>query len=109
MTTQQPFGNIITAATTHLSTIDPIMRTTIEQIGPCTLKPNPDIFNSLVDSIISQQISVKAANAILARVRAVMPNGIVTPQALAACDSDTLRALGLSTQKARYILSLVEH
>jgi DNA-3-methyladenine glycosylase II len=109
MTTQIPFDDIITAATTHLSNIDPVMRTTIEQIGPCTLKPNPDIFNALVDAIISQQISVKAADAILARVRAALPDGSITPEALAACDFDKLRTLGLSTQKARYILSLVEH
>ncbi len=104
-----PFDDVISAATTHLSNVDPVMRTTIEQIGPCTLKPDPDIFNALVDAIISQQISVKAADAILARVRAALPSGIVTPEALATYDFDKLRTLGLSTQKARYILSLVEH
>lgn len=109
MTTQIPFDTIVTAATSHLGDIDPIMRTTIEQIGPCTLKPNPDIFHALVDAIISQQISVKAADAILARVRAALPDGIISPEALTACDFDKLRTLGLSTQKARYILSLVEH
>jgi DNA-3-methyladenine glycosylase II len=109
MTTQVPFDEVISAATSHLSAIDPVMCTTIEQIGPCTLKPDPDIFNALVDAIISQQISVKAADAILARVRAALPGGIVTPEALAACDFEKLRTLGLSTQKARYILSLVEH
>ena len=109
MITQLPFDTVVTAATTHLSNIDPVMRTTIEQIGPCTLKPDPDIFNALVDAIISQQISVKAADAILARVRAALPGGIVTPEALVVYDFDRLRTLGLSTQKARYILSLVEH
>ena len=61
------------------------------------------------DAIVSQQISVRAADAILARVRAAMPGGVVTPEALAGYNSDTLRPLGLSAQKARYILSLVEH
>jgi DNA-3-methyladenine glycosylase II len=109
MTTQLPFAAVVAAATSHLSNIDPVMRITIEQIGPCTLKPDPDIFNSLVDAIISQQISIKAANAILARVRAAMPGGVITPEVLAGYNSDTLRPLGLSAQKARYILSLVEH
>ena len=109
MSTQVPFDDVVSAAITYLSDVDPVMRTTIEQIGPCTLKPDPDIFNALVDAIISQQISVKAADAIMARVRAGLPDGIMTPEALAACDSDRLRTLGLSTQKARYILSLVEH
>ena len=109
MTTQLSFDDVITAAISHLSDVDPVMRTTIEQIGPCTLKPDPDIFNALVDAIISQQISVKAADAILGRVRAAMPDGMITAEALAAYDFDRLRTLGLSTQKARYILSLVEH
>ncbi len=109
MTTPIPFDNVISAAISHLSNTDPVMRTTIEQIGPCTLKPDPDIFNALVDAIVSQQISVKAADAILARVRAALPDGIITAEALAVCDFDTLRTLGLSTQKARYIRSLVEH
>jgi DNA-3-methyladenine glycosylase II len=109
MTTQLPFDDVTSAAINHLSNIDPVMRTTIEQIGPCTLKPDSDIFHALVDAIISQQISVKAANAILARVRTTLPDGIVTAEALAAYDFDRLRTLGLSTQKARYILSLVEH
>lgn len=106
---QTTFVDIVTAATTHLSSIDPIMRTTIEQVGPCTLQPDPDIFNALVDAIISQQISVKAADAIMARVRAVLPDGKVTPENLAPFDFERLRTLGLSTPKARYVLNLLEH
>ncbi len=106
---QTPFVNVVTAATAYLSEIDPVMRETIERVGPCTLHPDPDIFNALVDAIISQQISVKAADAIMARVRAAMPEGKVTPEALLPFDFDHLRALGLSTPKARYIGNLVEH
>jgi len=52
---------------------------------------------------------VKAADTILARVRAALPEGKVTPEALLPFEFDHLRALGLSTPKARYILNLVEH
>lgn len=109
MTIQTVFSDVISAATTYLSEIDPVMRSTIERVGPCTLTPNPDIFNALVDAIISQQISVKAADAILARVRAALPGGMITPEALLPFDHDTLRALGLSMSKARYIRNLMEH
>src|SRR5438270_12820262 len=105
---QTPFTTTITTATTYLSDIDPIMGAVIERVGPCTLEPNPDIFNALVDAIISQQISVKAADAIMARVRAALPEGKVTPEALLPFDFDRLRTLGLSTPKARYIHNLVE-
>ncbi len=103
------YANIITAATAYLSSVDPVMRATIERIGPCTLQPDPDIFDALVDAIISQQISVKAADAIMARVRAALPDGKVTAEALLPFDFERLRALGLSPQKARYIRNLVEH
>ena len=105
---QTSFASIVAADTIYLSDIDPIMRTTIERVGPCTLQPDPDVFNSLVEAIISQQLSIKAADAITARVRAALPDGKVTPEALLPFDPDRLRALGLSSQKARYIRSLVE-
>jgi DNA-3-methyladenine glycosylase II len=84
------------------------MADTIARVGPCTLVPNPDIFEALVDAIISQQISVKAADAIVARVRAATRSGGITPEELAPFDFDALRALGLSTPKARYIRNLIE-
>src|SRR6266852_6314601 len=105
---QTPFPDIVATATAYLSEIDPVMRVTIERVGPCTLEPDPHIFNALVDAIISQQISVRAADAIMARVRAALPEGKVTPEALLPFDFDRLRTLGLSTPKARYILNLVE-
>jgi len=105
---QTPFPDIVATATAYLSEIDPVMRATIERVGPCTLEPDPDIFNALVDAIISQQISVRAADAIMARVRAALPGGKVTPEALLPFDFDRLRTLGLSTPKASYILNLVE-
>lgn len=106
---QTSFANIVTTATAYLSDIDPVMRATIERIGPCTLQPDPDVFNALVDAIISQQISVKAADAIMARVRVALPEGKVTPETLLSFDFERLRTLGLSTPKARYIRNLIEH
>ncbi len=105
---QTPFPNIVATATAYLSEVDPIMQATIARVGPCTLQPDPDIFNALVDAIISQQISVRAADAIMARVRTALPEGKVTPEALLPFDFDRLRTLGLSTPKARYIRNLVE-
>ena len=105
---QTQFPDIVATATAYLSEVDPVMRATIERVGPCTLEPDPDIFSALVDAIISQQISVRAADAIMARVRAALPGGKATPEALLPFDFDRLRTLGLSTPKARYILNLVE-
>lgn len=98
----------IDAAIAHLSRVDPIMAGAIERVGICILEPNPDIFEALVDAIISQQISVRAADAIMARLRAATPGGLIAPGALIQLDHDALRAAGLSTPKARYIRDLTE-
>jgi len=87
------------------------MARAIERVGPCTLIPNPQLFETLVDAIISQQISVKAADAIMGRLRAALnaeANGTISPEALLSLEEDTLRAVGLSPQKMRYIRDLTE-
>jgi DNA-3-methyladenine glycosylase II len=109
MPTHKPFSESISTATAYLAQIDPVMASAIELIGPCTLQPDPDVFEALVDAIISQQISVKAADAIMARIRSALPEGLVTPDTLVPFDYEQLRTLGLSPQKARYIHNLLEH
>src|SRR5436190_1996417 len=106
MTTLTPWTDKISTAIDYLSNIDPIMANVIKRIGPCTLAPNPNTFETLVDAIISQQISVKAADAIVARLRAATSNGLITPEALLPLENDALRAAGLSTSKARYVRDL---
>ena len=60
-------------------------------------------FPSLVESIVSQQISIKAADSIMAKLRATVP---IQPAALAAADPRRLRRAGLSRAKARYVREL---
>lgn len=105
------WANIVTTATEYLSSIDPVLANVIARVGPCTLEPHPNLFETLVDAIISQQISVKAADAIMARLHAaasIAPGEILTPEVLLPLDFDALRAAGLSPQKARYIRGLTE-
>src|ERR1700736_3007313 len=108
MTTLTPWADVISSATTYLSEVDAVMADAIERVGSCTLSPNPNVFETLVDAIISQQISVKAADAIVARVRAAAPGGLITPEALLLLEHDALRAAGLSTPNARYVTGLTE-
>jgi len=108
MTTLTPWNDIVSTATDHLSNIDPVMANAIARIGPCTLAPNPNVFETLVDAIVSQQISVKAADAIMARLRVATPGGLITPEAMLLLEHDALRAAGLSTPKARYVRDLTE-
>jgi DNA-3-methyladenine glycosylase II len=105
------WNDVINSATAYLREIDPIMASAIERVGPCTLIPNPQLFETLVDAIISQQISVKAADAIMGRLRAALhteADGTISPNALLSLEEDTLRAVGLSPQKMRYIRDLTQ-
>jgi DNA-3-methyladenine glycosylase II len=108
VTQTSTWQEIVDAGIQHLSAVDPIMAAVIAQVGPCTLTPNPNLFETLVDAIVSQQISVKAADAIMARLRAATPGGNLIPTALLTLDHDALRAVGLSTPKARYVRDLSE-
>ncbi|HVB75426.1 MAG TPA: DNA-3-methyladenine glycosylase [Ktedonobacteraceae bacterium] len=111
MTTLTTWAETIATATAYLCDLDPIMAQSIERVGACTLTPNPNLFETLVDAIISQQISVKAADAIMGRLRATAvgePGGLITPDALLKFEEDALRAVGLSPQKMRYIRDLTE-
>ena len=51
-------------AVRHLRRVDPQLRAIIDRIGPCRLEPHADRFGALIRSIVSQQISSKAARSI---------------------------------------------
>lgn len=102
LTQRGAFDSAIALA--HLRAADPIIAAVIAAVGPYTLTYEPQGFVTLVDAIVSQQISVKAADAIMKRIVAAV--GPLTPQTLLAYSPEELRSLGLSNQKARYILDL---
>lgn len=92
----------------HLARRDPVLKQLIRLVGPCTLSHNPDRFGVLARSIISQQISTKAARSIGARLEQLLaPHGIQA-RAIVRTPVDKLRTAGLSAAKARYLLDLAE-
>ncbi len=79
----------------------------IDAVGPFRLEVEPNLYFALVDAIISQQLSIKAAATILGRVRALFaPLPFPTPEALAATPDDVLRAAGCSRAKTAYLKDL---
>jgi DNA-3-methyladenine glycosylase II len=91
----------------HLEAADPVLAVLIARVGPYTLEPESHGLVTLVDAIVSQQISVKSANAIMARITTLV--GELTLENLLARTPEELRAAGLSNQKARYVLDLATH
>jgi len=90
----------------HLARADQILGELIAKIGPCQLRPSSRYFPTLCDSIISQQLSTKAAATIYARFAALYAGHRPTPNAVADTPIPRLRAVGLSTQKVKYVRDL---
>lgn len=91
----------------HLKINDPIISRVVDETGtPPALTPHTNYYHELVDSIISQQLSVKAARTILGRFKDLFDGDFPSPEQIIAVDIETLRAVGLSRQKASYIQDL---
>ncbi len=87
--------------TRHLALADPCMAQWIEQVGTIQREVIPDPFAALLSSIISQQISGKAAQTIWARFVGAV--GSVDPDSVLAVSEADLRGCGLSGRKAEYV------
>ena len=91
----------------ELAEQDDVMRQLMQQAGEATLNSRGDAFTTLARSIVSQQISVKAAESVWQRVIAEVPQ--ITAQAIYASNIDLLRSCGLSQRKVIYLQDLSLH
>lgn len=98
-----PYGERETA---WLTKRDKKLGAAIEAIGMIERETRPDIFSSLVSSIVSQQISTAAARSVWARLTDRL--GEVTPAAVSRVSADELRSCGVSLRKAGYIKAAAE-
>jgi len=91
----------------HLKRVDPYLKEIIRRVGPCGLSPREDRFGALVGSIVSQQISNKAAASINERLQR-LSGGPHDPMRLLELDDEALRGAGLSAGKVRYVRNVAE-
>ena len=96
-------------AAKHLVLNDAFLAGVIKTSGLCTVIPHKDYYRSLVESIIGQQLSVKAAAAIKKRFRELFGGVFPEPAQILDKTHDELRSVGLSNAKANYIRDLAEH
>ena len=90
------------AALKHLSTVDPVMRKLIREVGPCKLEHEPwrSPFQSLVQAVAHQQLNGTAANTILTRFKKLFPRRrFPKPEDLAGVTDEQIRACGFSFAK----------
>jgi DNA-3-methyladenine glycosylase II len=98
---------LIRKAIRHLKSSDKVICEVIKKHGPCTITPaldNP--FHALTSSIISQQLSARAARAIKGRLFDLLGVEHFTPKNILKMSSKTSRAAGLSQPKFKYIQRL---
>lgn len=99
----------IQTALDHLSDNDPIMAILIDTYPAPSFIAHTNYYQALVESIIGQQLSVKAAAAIRDRFVGLFDDVFPTPEQIITIDVEVYRSIGLSRPKARYIIDLAEH
>ena len=95
----------IKRAIKHLSKHDNTLSTIIKNIGIINLTPHKKYFNALLDAIIGQQLSMYAADKIASRFMALFNNKPL-PEQIFKAKNTSLRAVGLSNAKVKYVKDL---
>ena len=95
----------------HLTKADPVLASIIERVGPYSMQYREPVFQTLVRSIVYQQLNGKAALTIFNRLlEAARPSSAkddaLTPEAILKLRPQKMRKLGLSQQKLTYIREL---
>lgn len=97
------------AAADYLAAHDKKLAAIIKRTSLYDIVPHHNYYEALVRSIISQQLSVKAAATIRERFIELCGGKIAEPNDILALDIDDMRRVGLSKQKANYIRDLAGH
>lgn len=90
-----------------LAQIEPGFAAALGRVGYPEPRIRPRGYETLLRTIVGQQVSVKAAAAVWTRLEALLGEGCA-PENLLASDFDALRGCGLSRQKQGYARSLAD-
>ena len=93
-------------AINHLKKADPVMAAIIAKAGPYRAARTDPVFQTLVRSIVYQQLHGKAALTIFNRLAEAVKVTPMTPEAVLKLRPQKMRAVGLSKQKTLYIREL---
>lgn len=102
------YKNLLELARIHLFENDPVLKSIINKVGECRLKPHKKYFENLVDGIVSQQLSLKAAESIFNKFKRLF-NGnkrFPSPEQIVSISDIRLRSSGLSNAKVKYVKDL---
>ena len=98
------------SAEKYLSAQDPRMARLIERVGDADGLVPPSLWaerrpalEALLRAIVGQQLSGAAARTIFTRFKGLLDSEVVTAEAVLALPESTLRSVGVSPQKARFL------
>lgn len=101
-------GMSLELALQHLSAADSVMKRLVK-VHPLVIEPRKvNLLEDIVSAIVSQQLSVKAADTIYKRFLNIYDGSFPLPGLLAAADEETLRGVGISFAKGRYIKGVAQ-
>jgi DNA-3-methyladenine glycosylase II len=92
----------------HLRRSDPILSEIIDRVGEYAIQFSQPRFETLVKSIVYQQLSGRVASVIFGRLLKAA-KGSITPESILKLRPSRMRTLGLSTAKTAYIRDLARH
>ena len=93
----------------HFDLRDPVIAELVREIGPFRLKKNRRYFQVLCKAIISQQISIQAAESITTRFWQLFDGHAPSPESVLGIPESILKGAGLSRQKVAYLQDLGKH
>ena len=91
----------------YLSNIDAKLGELINKYSQSTLTTHGDALETLMRSIVGQQISVKAAASVWQKIIDLLDE--IKPDNVLLVGFDNLKSCGLSKQKTQYIINIAEH
>lgn len=93
----------------HFKTVDAVLFNALEKTGNLEvikLRNTSDYFVALCDEIVSQQLSIKVAEVIFTRFKALFPKETITVSGVLSLSHEQMRAVGMSNAKVKYIKDL---
>lgn len=90
----------------YLKSKDKKLGAAIDRIGMIRRRITPDPFAAIVSSVVSQQISSKAADTVWERLLNLL--GSITPESISSAEAAEIQSCGMSARKAGYIKGIAE-
>src|ERR1700728_2167513 len=97
------------SAIKHLKKSDPVIAAIIQRVGKFAIQYREPSFETLVRSIVYQQLSGRVASVIVGRLHTAAGEEHLTPAGIMKLRPEKMRKLGLSAQKTLYIRELAKH